>query len=286
MEMQQYANAFSTFNSQFSTIKMHINYSKTGNFFLMAGPCIIENEEMALNIAEKVVKITSRLNIPYIFKGSYRKANRSSISSFTGIGDEKALKILRKVRETFGVPVVTDIHEAHEAQMAAEYVDVLQIPAFLCRQTDLLVAAAKTGKTVNIKKGQFLSPESMQFAAQKVVDAGNTDVMLTDRGTTFGYHDLIVDYRGIPTMQLFGFPVILDVTHSLQQPNQTSGVTGGLPSLIETVAKAGIAVGADGLFIETHPNPKEAKSDGANMLRLDLLEGLLEKLVRIREAVL
>ena len=256
------------------------------NFFLMAGPCAIEGEDMALQIAEKVVEITSRLNIPYIFKGSYRKANRSRLDSFTGIGDEKALKILRKVGETFNIPTVTDIHETHEAAMAAEYVDVLQIPAFLCRQTDLLVAAAQTGKIVNIKKGQFLSPGAMKFAAQKVVDAGNNNVMITERGTTFGYTDLVVDYRGIPQMQEFGFPVVMDVTHSLQQPNQTSGVTGGLPSLIETVAKAAIAVGADGLFIETHPDPSVAKSDGANMLRLDLLEDLLTKLVRLRQAIL
>ncbi len=264
---------------------MNIPYSKSGNFFLMAGPCIIEGEEMALSIAEKIVEITNKLNIPYIFKGSYRKANRSRIDSFTGIGDEKALKILQKVGQTFGIPTVTDIHESHEAEMAAQYVDVLQIPAFLCRQTDLLVAAAKTGKTVNIKKGQFLSPEAMQFAAQKIVDAGNNNVILTDRGSTFGYYDLIVDYRGIPAMQQFGFPVVLDVTHSLQQPNQTSGVTGGMPALIETIAKAGIAVGVDGLFIETHPDPKNAKSDGANMLPLDKLESLLMKLVRIREAI-
>ena len=240
---------------------------------------------MALRIAEKITEITTRLQIPYVFKGSYRKANRSRLDSFTGIGDEKALKILRKVGETFGVPTVTDIHETHEAAMAAEYVDVLQIPAFLCRQTDLLVAAARTGKVVNIKKGQFLSPGAMQFAAQKVVDAGNRQVMLTERGTTFGYTDLVVDYRGIPQMQAFGFPVVMDVTHSLQQPNQTSGVTGGMPALIETIAKAAIAVGADGLFIETHPEPTVAKSDGANMLQLDLLEGLLTRLVRIREAI-
>lgn len=240
---------------------------------------------MALRIAEKITEITTRLQIPYVFKGSYRKANRSRLDSFTGIGDEKALKILRKVGETFGVPTVTDIHETHEAAMAAEYVDVLQIPAFLCRQTDLLVAAARTGKVVNIKKGQFLSPGAMQFAAQKVVDAGNRQVMLTERGTTFGYTDLVVDYRGIPQMQAFGFPVVMDVTHSLQQPNQTSGVTGGMPALIETIAKAAIAVGADGLFIETHPEPAVAKSDGANMLQLDLLEGLLTRLVRIREAI-
>lgn len=259
--------------------------TNSDNFFLLAGPCVIEGEDMALRIAEKIAEITTRLQIPYVFKGSYRKANRSRLDSFTGIGDEKALKILRKVGETFGVPTVTDIHETHEAAMAAEYVDVLQIPAFLCRQTDLLVAAARTGKVVNIKKGQFLSPGAMQFAAQKVVDAGNRQVMLTERGTTFGYTDLVVDYRGIPQMQAFGFPVVMDVTHSLQQPNQTSGVTGGMPALIETIAKAAIAVGADGLFIETHPEPAVAKSDGANMLQLDLLEGLLTRLVRIREAI-
>ena len=255
------------------------------NFFLMAGPCVIEGEDMALRIAERVVTITNKLGIPYIFKGSYRKANRSRIDSFTGIGDEKALKILQKVGTTFGIPTVTDIHESAEAAMAANYVDVLQIPAFLCRQTDLLIAAAQTGKIVNIKKGQFLSPGAMSFAVQKVVDAGNPQVMITERGTTFGYTDLVVDYRGIPQMQEFGFPVIMDVTHSLQQPNQTSGVTGGLPQLIETVAKAAIAVGTDGLFIETHPEPSVAKSDGANMLQLDLLEGLLTRLVRIREAI-
>lgn len=259
--------------------------TNSDNFFLLAGPCVIEGEDMALRIAEKIAEITTRLQIPYVFKGSYRKANRSRLDSFTGIGDEKALKILRKVGETFGVPTVTDIHETHEAAMAAEYVDVLQIPAFLCRQTDLLVAAARTGKVVNIKKGQFLSPGAMQFAAQKVVDAGNQQVLLTERGTTFGYTDLVVDYRGIPQMQAFGFPVVMDVTHSLQQPNQTSGVTGGMPALIETIAKAAIAVGADGLFIETHPEPAVAKSDGANMLQLDLLEGLLTRLVRIREAI-
>jgi len=256
------------------------------NFFLMAGPCVIEGEEMALSVAEKIADISYRLNIPYIFKGSYRKANRSRLDSFTGIGDEKALRILRKVGETFNLPVVTDIHETHEAAMAAEYVDVLQIPAFLCRQTDLLIAASHTGKVINIKKGQFLSPTSMQFAVQKVVDAGNTNVMITERGTTFGYTDLVVDYRGIPEMQRFGFPVIMDVTHSLQQPNQGSGVTGGLPLLIETIAKAAVAVGVDGLFIETHPDPSVAKSDGANMLPLNMLEGLLMRLVRIREAIM
>lgn len=256
-----------------------------GNFFLLAGPCVIEGEEMAMRIAEHIINLTDKLQIPYIFKGSYRKANRSRLDSFTGIGDEKALKILKKVHDTFNVPTVTDIHTAEEAAMAAEYVDVLQIPAFLCRQTDLLVAAARTGKVVNVKKGQFLSPSSMQFVAEKIAEAGNTNIMLTDRGTTFGYQDLIVDFRGIPEMQTFGYPVILDATHSLQQPNQTSGVTGGMPQLIETIAKAGIAVGADGLFIETHENPSVAKSDGANMLKLDLLEGLLTKLVRIRQAI-
>ena len=255
------------------------------NFFLLAGPCVIEGEEMALHIAEHIANISQRLDIPFVFKGSYRKANRSRLDSFTGIGDEKALKILRKVGETFHVPTVTDIHETHEAQMAAEYVDVLQIPAFLCRQTDLLVAAAHTGKVVNIKKGQFLSPGAMQFAAQKVVDAGNKNVMLTERGTTFGYTDLVVDFRGIPEMQAFGYPVIMDITHSLQQPNQTSGVTGGLPALIETLARAAVAVGVDGLFLETHPEPSIAKSDGANMLKLDRLEGLLERLLKIREAI-
>ncbi|GAK36314.1 3-deoxy-8-phosphooctulonate synthase [Bacteroides graminisolvens] len=262
-----------------------LKHTDSDNFFLLAGPCVIEGEDMALRIAEKVVDITDRLRIPYVFKGSYRKANRSRLDSFMGIGDEKALKILKKVSDTFNVPTVTDIHSPEEAVMAAEYVDVLQIPAFLCRQTDLLVAAAKTGKIVNIKKGQFLSPMAMQFAADKVVEAGNENVMITERGTTFGYQDLVVDYRGIPQMQTFGFPVILDVTHSLQQPNQSSGVTGGMPQLIETVAKAGIAVGADGLFIETHENPSVAKSDGANMLQLDLLEDLLTKLVRIRQAI-
>ena len=261
------------------------DFKNKDNFFLMAGPCVIEGEDMALRIAEKVIGITEKLNIPYIFKGSYRKANRSRLDSFTGIGDEKALKILRKVSETFNVPTVTDIHETHEAAMAAEYVDVLQIPAFLCRQTDLLVAAAQTGKIVNIKKGQFLAPEAMAFAAGKVHDAGNPNILLTDRGTTFGYHDLIVDMRSIPTMQALGYPVVMDITHSLQQPNTTSGVTGGLPSMIETIARASVAVGTDGLFIETHPNPAEAKSDGANMLPLDRFEGLLTRLCRIRETI-
>jgi 2-dehydro-3-deoxyphosphooctonate aldolase (KDO 8-P synthase) len=255
------------------------------SFFLMAGPCVVENEKMALEIAEKIVEITSKSGIPYVFKASYKKANRSKIDSFIGIGDEKALKILRKVKETFQIPVVTDIHETQDAAIAAGYVDILQIPAFLCRQTDLLVAAAKTGKIVNIKKGQFLSPAAMKFAVQKVAACGNNQIMLTERGTTFGYTDLIVDFRGIPEMQSFGYPVIMDATHSLQQPNQASGVSGGLPQLIETVAKAAIAVGADGLFIETHPEPHKALSDGANMLPLDLLESLLGKLLRIRKAI-
>lgn len=263
----------------------NLNHKDSGAFFLLAGPCVIEGEDMAFRIAEKCVSITDRLKIPYVFKGSFKKANRSRIDSFTGIGDEKALKILKKVGNCFDIPVVTDIHSPEDAEMAAGYVDVLQIPAFLCRQTDLLVAAAKTGKFINIKKGQFLSPQAMAFAVQKVKDAGNDKVAVTERGTTFGYQDLIVDFRGIPEMQRIGVPVILDATHSLQQPNQTQGVTGGMPKMIETVARAGIAVGADGLFIETHEEPAKAKSDGANMLRLDLLEGLLTKLVAIRNAI-
>ena len=260
--------------------------TSTENFFLLAGPCVIEGEDMAMRIAERVVALTSDRNIPYVFKGSYRKANRSRLDSFTGIGDENALRVLRRVRETFNIPVVTDIHSAEEAEMAAEYVDILQIPAFLCRQTDLLTAAAKTGRIVNIKKGQFLSPDAMKYAAEKVVSEGGAgNVMLTERGTTFGYQDLVVDFRGIPQMKKFGYPVVMDITHSLQQPNQAAGVTGGMPEMIETIAKAAIAVGADGLFIETHENPAVAKSDGANMLRLDLLEGLLDKLLRVREAV-
>ncbi len=263
----------------------NLHHTESGLFFLLAGPCVIEGEDMAMRIAEKIVSLTDRMKIPYIFKGSYRKDNRSRLDSFTGIGDEKALRILRKVRETFDVPVVTDIHTAAEADMAAAYVDVLQIPAFLCRQTDLLLAAARTGKVVNIKKGQFLSAGAMRFAAEKITESGNENVMLTERGTTFGYQDLVVDYRGIPEMQSFGCPVVLDVTHSLQQPNQTSGVTGGMPKLIETVARAGVAVGVDGLFMETHPEPAKAKSDGANMLPLDRLENLLARLVVLRQAV-
>lgn len=262
-----------------------LRHTDTSNFFLIAGPCAIEGEQIAFEIAEQVFKVCERLQIPLIFKGSYRKANRSRLDSFTGIGDEKALKILQKVGENFQIPVTTDIHSDEEAAMAAEYVDVLQIPAFLCRQTNLLVAAAKTGKQVNIKKGQFLSAEAMKFARQKVIESGNKNVWLTERGTTFGYQDLVVDFRAIPVMQSFGSEVILDCTHSLQEPNQTSGVTGGRPALIETIAKAGIAVGVDGLFLETHPRPSEAKSDGANMLPLDALESLLERLLAVRAAV-
>lgn len=258
----------------------------SNNFFLMAGPCAIESEDMAMRIAEKILTITDQYQIPFIFKGSYRKANRSRIDSFTGIGDEKALKILAKVGQTFDVPTVTDIHESAEAAMAAAYVDVLQIPAFLCRQTDLLIAAAKTGKFVNVKKGQFLSGSSMKHAISKLQDSGNANIMLTDRGNTFGYQDLIVDYRNITEMKAFQVPVIMDCTHSLQRPNQDSGVTGGNPALIETIAKAAIAVGADGLFIETHPDPANAKSDGANMLHLDNLADLMAKLVRIRAAII
>ncbi len=261
-----------------------IKYADSEQFFLLAGPCAIEGEDMAMRIAEKVVSITDRYKIPYVFKGSFKKANRSRIDSFTGIGDEKALKILEKVSKTFEVPTVTDIHEIADAELAAAYVDVLQIPAFLVRQTDLVVAAAATGKVVNLKKGQFMSPESMQHAAQKVMDSNNEQVMITDRGTMFGYQDMIVDFRGIPTMKQYA-PVVLDVTHSLQQPNQSSGVTGGRPEMIETIARAGIATGVDGIFIETHFDPKNAKSDGANMLDLSLLEGLLERLSRLRTTV-
>jgi 2-dehydro-3-deoxyphosphooctonate aldolase (KDO 8-P synthase) len=259
----------------------HIN---SNNFFLLAGPCAIEGEEMALRIAEKIVNITNALEIPYVFKGSFKKANRSRIDSFTGIGDEKALKILKKVSDTFDIPTVTDIHEISDAAMAAEYVDVLQIPAFLVRQTDLVIAAAETGKVVNLKKGQFMSPEAMKHAVQKVKDAGNQKAWITDRGTMFGYQDMIVDFRGIPTMRQYA-PTILDVTHSLQQPNQTSGVTGGRPDMIETIARAGVVNLVDGLFIETHFDPANAKSDGANMLHLDYLEGLMTRLVAIRKTV-
>ena len=261
-----------------------LKHTDSGNFFLLAGPCVVESEAMVMQVAETCLAITDRLKIPYVFKSSYRKANRSRSDSFSGIGDEAALKLLRKVSETFGVPVVTDIHTAEEAAMAAQYVDVLQIPAFLCRQTDLLHAAGRTGKVVNIKKGQFLSAESMQHAVQKVKETGNDKVWLTERGTTFGYQDLVVDYRGIPEMRKYA-PTIMDCTHSLQQPNQTSGVTGGKPELIATIAKAAMATGADGLFIETHTNPAIAKSDGANMLRLDLLENMLKDLCKIYDAV-
>ncbi len=261
-----------------------IKHLESDNFFLLAGPCAIESEEMALRIAEKLIGITDNLKIPFVFKGSFKKANRSRIDSFSGIGDEKALKILRKVSENFDVPTVTDIHTNEDAAMAAEFVDVLQIPAFLVRQTDLVVAAANTGKVVNLKKGQFMSPESMKHAVQKVLDCNNENVMITDRGTMFGYQDMIVDYRGIPTMQNYA-TTVLDVTHSLQQPNQTVGVTGGRPDMIETVAKAGIAVGVDGIFIETHFDPANAKSDGANMLHLDYFEDLMKKLVAIRQTV-
>ncbi|QDO92556.1 3-deoxy-8-phosphooctulonate synthase [Formosa sediminum] len=261
-----------------------LKYIDADNFFLLSGPCAIEGEDMALRIAEKIVKITDDLQIPYIFKGSFKKANRSRIDSFTGIGDEKALKILKKVSDTFHIPTVTDIHEISDAAMAAEYVDVLQIPAFLVRQTDLVVAAAQTGKVINLKKGQFMSPEAMKHAVQKVKDSGNDKAWITDRGTMFGYQDMIVDFRGIPTMRQYA-PTILDVTHSLQQPNQTSGVTGGRPDMIETIARAGIVNNVDGLFIETHFDPANAKSDGANMLHLDHLEGLLRHLVAIRKTV-
>lgn len=261
-----------------------IKHTDSNNFFLLAGPCAIEGEDMAFSIAEKLVEITNRYQIPLVFKGSYRKANRSRLDSFTGIGDEKALQILQQVGQHFNVPTITDIHASHEAAMAAEYVDVLQIPAFMVRQTDLVVAAAKTGKVVNLKKGQFMSPESMQHAVKKVQDSNNDKVMVTDRGTMFGYQDLIVDYRSIPIMQNFA-TTVLDITHSLQQPNQSSGVTGGRPALIETIAKAGVACGVDGIFVETHFNPSEAKSDGANMLPLDQFEALMEKLVKIRQTV-
>jgi len=261
-----------------------LKHTHSNNFFLLAGPCAIEGEEMAIQIAEKIMTVTDALEIPFIFKGSFKKANRSRIDSFTGIGDEKALEILKKVSEKFNIPTVTDIHEVSDAQLAAPYVDVLQIPAFLVRQTDLVVAAAKTGKVVNLKKGQFMSPESMQHAVQKVLDCGNQQVTITDRGTMFGYQDMLVDFRGIPTMQQFA-PTILDITHSLQQPNQTSGVTGGRPDMIGTLARAGVAVGVDGLFLETHFDPANAKSDGANMLDIKYLEKLLKDLVAIRKTI-
>lgn len=264
---------------------MNINKLISTQFFLIAGPCIVENEELCYEIASSLKDITSQLGIQYIFKASYRKANRSRLDSFTGIGDEKALKIIANVKEKFNLPVITDIHTAEEAAMAAEYVDIIQIPAFLCRQTDILVAAAKTGKIVNIKKGQFLSPSSMEFTIKKVEESDNKNIILTDRGTMFGYEDIIVDYRGLVEMKNMGYPVVLDITHSLQKPNQGSGVSGGRPDMIETIARAGIAVGVDGIFLETHPEPAKAKSDGANMLALDKVEKLLIKLKKLKTTV-
>ena len=261
-----------------------INNIDTGQFFLIAGPCAIEGEEMAYEIAEKIIKITDKLGIPYIFKGSFKKANRSRIDSFTGIGDKKALKILSKISKSFDVPTLTDVHSQEDAKNAAEYVDILQIPAFLSRQTDIIISAAKTGKIINLKKGQFMSPESMSFAVQKVIDSGNNNVWITDRGTQFGYSDLVVDFRGIPIMKKIA-PTILDVTHSLQKPNQKSGVTGGTPQAITTLSRAGVAAGVDGLFIETHFDPKNAKSDGQNMLNINELESLLNKLTQIRKVI-
>lgn len=266
----------------------NIEFSKNhdkGNFFLIAGPCVVESKELVYSVAEKVKNITEKLKIPYIFKASYRKANRTKIDSFSGIGDEVALKILKSVKDYLKIPILTDIHSVEDAEIAAQYVDILQIPAFLCRQTDLLIAAAKTGKAINIKKGQFLSPEAMKFASDKVLSTGNDKIILTERGSFFGYNDLVVDFRGISEMKKIGFPVVLDITHSLQQPNLSSGITGGKPDLIETIARAGIATGVDGIFIETHPDPKNAKSDGANMLHLDKLEELLTRLVQIRNVV-
>ncbi|MDA3821803.1 MAG: 3-deoxy-8-phosphooctulonate synthase [Bacteroidales bacterium] len=263
-----------------------IQASAKNNFFLFAGPCVVEGRDIVLKTAERIVAISQELDIPLVFKASYRKANRSRLDSFTGIGDEKALNILAEVKKHFNVPVITDIHSAEEAKLAAEFVDVLQIPAFLCRQTDILLAAGNTGKTISIKKGQFLSPAAMQFAIEKVRETGNDKVIITERGSMFGYQDMIVDYRGIPEMQSFNVPVVLDITHSLQEPNQKIGVTGGRPEMIETIARAGIAAGVDGIFVETHPDPKSALSDGANMLHLDNLEGLLKKLVMLRETIL
>lgn len=257
------------------------------NFFILAGPCVVESKDICRQIASTVAEIADKYAIPYVFKASYRKANRSRVDSFTGIGDQAGLEILQGIKEEFHLPIITDIHNPEEAALAASYgVDILQIPAFLCRQTELLEAAARTGKYVNIKKGQFLAPDSMKFAAQKVEHFGNSKIILTDRGTQFGYSDLIIDFRGVPTMKSFGYPVVVDITHSLQEPNQSSGVTGGRPDMISTIAKASIAVGADGLFLETHPDPSQAKSDGANMLRLDLLENLIKTLLPIRQAIL
>ena len=260
----------------------NLRHAKSGNFFLLAGPCVVEGEEITLHIAETVLNICDKLKIPFIFKASYKKANRTRLDSFTGIGDKEGMNILALVKERFSIPVVTDIHTAEEAFMAADYVDILQIPAFLARQTELLVSAGKTGKVVNIKKGQFMAPGAMRLAAEKVLSTGNDRIMLTERGTMFGYQDLSVDYRGLPEMRSTGYPVVLDVTHSLQKPNQEAGVTGGHPDMIETIARAGIAVGVDGIFLETHPDPANAKSDGANMIRLDLLETMLSNLSRLR----
>jgi len=275
-----------TKNRNFKDVIPSIGYGEGDGFLLIAGPCVVEGRDMVMHIAEHIKGLSEKYQLPFVFKASYRKANRSRMDSFTGVGDEKALKILKEVADQFAIPVVTDVHSPEEAERAAEYVDVLQIPAFLCRQTDLLVACARTGRAVSIKKGQFLSPDSMKFAAEKVVNAGNRKVLITERGTTFGYHDLVVDFRGIPEMQEFGYPVILDVTHSLQQPNQASGVTGGKPELIEKMALAGIAVGADGIFLETHPDPSKAKSDGANMLKLEMLDDLLRKLTQLRDVII
>ena len=272
-------------NNSTQAVLPSVRYGDKNGLVLIAGPCVVESREMTFEIAEAIYALSEKYKLPFVFKASYRKANRSRIDSFTGIGDEEALCILKEIAEQFSIPVITDVHSEEEARVAAQYVDVLQIPAFLCRQTDLLVACAKTGKSISIKKGQFLSPEAMKFAVDKVIESGNEKVLITERGTTFGYQDLVVDFRGIPVMQKFGVPVIFDATHSLQQPNQSSGITGGRPELIETMAKAAIAAGVDGLFLETHPDPSQAKSDGANMLKLDRLDDLLNKLTRLREVV-
>jgi 2-dehydro-3-deoxyphosphooctonate aldolase (KDO 8-P synthase) len=273
-------------NKDLNTLIPKLRHGQSGGFLLIAGPCVVEGRDMVMRIAEHIYGLSEKYSLPFVFKASYRKANRSRIDSFTGIGDEKALNILKEAGEQFKIPVITDVHSPEEAEQAAHYVDVLQVPAFLCRQTDLLVACARTGRAVSIKKGQFLSPGSMKFAADKVLESGNKNILLTERGTTFGYQDLVVDFRGIPEMQQLGHPVILDVTHSLQQPNQSGGVSGGRPELIENLAKAGIAIGADGIFLETHPDPSKAKSDGANMLRMALLDELLRKLSLLRDVVI
>jgi 2-dehydro-3-deoxyphosphooctonate aldolase (KDO 8-P synthase) len=275
-----------TKNNAINRVIPSVRFGEGEAFLLIAGPCVVEDREMVLHIAEHIGGLSEKYKIPFVFKASYRKANRSRLDSFTGIGDEKALQILREAGDRFHIPVITDVHSPEEAEMASHFVDVLQVPAFLCRQTDLLVACAKTGCAVSIKKGQFLSPASMQFAVEKVVEAGNNKVLITERGTTFGYQDLVVDFRGIPEMQQFGYPVILDVTHSLQQPNQAGGVAGGRPGLIEHIARAGIAAGVDGIFLETHPDPSKAKSDGANMLPMELLDELLRKLTLLRDVVI